>query len=215
MKKQKFSLIELLVVIAIIGILSSFILPALSQARKKAQSSVCQNKLKQTTTAAFIYADDNDNYAPLNNASNNGYWSSRLSQLNYLPEVNANNINDNSSPYKCPNGSSLVTYYTNNYSQNYRLGHIDQNGTVYTTYPITSTHGSETSFYMDAWHVKNALFKYNIVETKVYDADSERAIARHDSKANIVYLDGHVSVLTGNQLLIIGSEANTTEFWIP
>ncbi len=68
---------------------------------------------------------------------------------------------------------------------------------------------------MDAWYVKNALFKYNIVETKVYDALFEQAIARHDSKANIIYLDGHVSVLTGSQLLIIGSEANTTEFWIP
>jgi prepilin-type processing-associated H-X9-DG protein len=129
--------------------------------------------------------------------------------------MNASNSNENSSPYKCPNGAQLDTYYTNNYSQNYRLGHIDQNGTAYDAYPITSTHGSETAFYMDAWYVKNALFKYNIVETKVYDPVSEQAIARHDSKANTVHLDGHVSVLTGSQLLIIGSETNTTEFWIP
>ncbi|WP_337993437.1 H-X9-DG-CTERM domain-containing protein [Lentisphaera profundi] len=68
---------------------------------------------------------------------------------------------------------------------------------------------------MDSWDLKNTLFKYNLVETKVYDTVSEQAIARHNSKANIVYLDGHVSVLTGSQLLIIGTEANTTEFWIP
>ncbi|EDM28863.1 hypothetical protein LNTAR_13642 [Lentisphaera araneosa HTCC2155] len=215
MKKQKFSLVELLVVVAIFGILSSLLLPSLANARKTAQASLCKNKLKQIASASFIYSDDNDNYAPLNDASNNGYWSARLSQQGYLPEITASTSNENSSPYKCPNGSALVTYYTNNYSQNYRLGHIDENGTTYTPYPITSTHGNKTVSYMDSWYVKNTLFKYNLVENKVYDSDDQQAIIRHQSRANIAYLDGHVSVLTGSQLLIIGSEANTTEFWIP
>ena len=215
MKKQKFSLIELLVVIAIIGILSSLLLPALGKARKKAQSSVCQNKLKQISTASFIYAEDNDNYAPLNDVYYNNYWSKRMSQNSYLPKISAATSNDNGSPYKCPNGSELDTYYTNNYSQNFRLGQIDNNGVVYTAYPLTSNHSSQTAFYMDSWNLQPALWKYNLTEVKIYDPNPQQAIARHDSKANVVYIDGHVSTLTGSQLLIIASEDSTTEFWIP
>jgi prepilin-type N-terminal cleavage/methylation domain-containing protein/prepilin-type processing-associated H-X9-DG protein len=215
MKKTKFSLIELLVVVAIIGILASFLLPTLSKARKKAQSSVCQNKLKQISTASFMYAEDNDDFAPLNDAENSDYWSKRMSQGGYLPAITTANSNENGSPYKCPNGAELDTYYTNNYSQNYRLGQIDANGTVYTPYQLTSSHSNKTAFYIDAWNVKNNLFKSYFSEAKIYDSNKENAIARHQSKANIVYVDGHASTLTGSQLLIIGNEANTTEFWIP
>ena len=55
-----FTLVDLLVVITIIGILAAILLPVLSRAKARTQTTVCQNNLRQLTIAFHAYVDDNN-----------------------------------------------------------------------------------------------------------------------------------------------------------
>src|SRR4029450_207389 len=57
-----FTLVELLVVIAIIGILASLLLPAVSNAKRSAQSAACKSNLRQFGVAVNLFITDFGRY---------------------------------------------------------------------------------------------------------------------------------------------------------
>jgi len=60
-----FTLIELLVVVAVIGVLAALLLPALARAKERARRISCVSNLREWGFAAIIYADDSEDYLPL------------------------------------------------------------------------------------------------------------------------------------------------------
>jgi prepilin-type N-terminal cleavage/methylation domain-containing protein/prepilin-type processing-associated H-X9-DG protein len=121
---KAFTLVELLVVIAIIGILAAMLLPALSGAKKRAQTIACTSNLKQLQLCFQLYVGDNDDFMPPNNfvydiatgqpvPGNDGpSWCTNVAPFDANPAGIQNGLlfqyNNSGAIYRCPADPSTI-----------------------------------------------------------------------------------------------------------
>ncbi len=216
-----FTLIELLVVIAIIAILAAMLLPALSRAKSKAQSTACANNLSQLQKAWIMYASDDGDWIPLNRIvsrggffyADKGSWvvgsawldvnpSNIMAGLIY-PFVNAVQV------YRCPTDRSTVRNHpeltkTRSYGASLWLNgflndSFDSDNQIPRKLSSLPSPGPARTFVFIEVHentIDDGTFRLPSPYDELSRADAPKwdsiPADRHNNGANITFADGHV-----------------------
>lgn len=201
-----FTLVELLTVIAIVGILAAIIIPVVGRVRDSAKATHCVSNLRQMGTAARLYSQDHKNWTPpLGYKFFQAVWPYAYSTSKTIAISGSDLPPDLAgSIFECPKATddSAPTVTTKrSYGINSYLG--PNTSTDKTTLGVPLNLIATPSAAALAGDVKNSS---GLLTSTCND--------RHNSKMNVVYVDGHAAAITLTAEITDASAWNTNPFWV-
>ena len=209
-----FTLIELLVVIAIIAILAAMLLPALSAARARAQSSTCVANLKTLGLFQFNYADSQKGYltGPKGYGGTDYIYVQKLASAGVLPNTKGRTLDRQDTQFfTCPGSSELKRFDgdTSKGLGSYIYGFVSAPGyhgngpwksyllEGYVMGAKNSTTGGDPSRapLMGDSHCTSDKSMWYTIECTCSGKNNKGLYLAHNGIANIVWCDGHVEGL--------------------
>ena len=214
-EKKVFTLIELLVVIAIIAILAAMLMPALQQARERAQQSNCTSNMKQLAQAYQMYSESYDGWCLRMHTGDYpghiGRWPNVMVDKKFMSSMKS---------ITCPSAKAIVSYNVgaNDWSLNTGVGlnirtfggntgssslcdyyhketeisqfHNNTKLVVFADIPVFKQGPGGVGYY---FHANNGVYEMN---NGVWYGVS----IRHGGRANCAFFDGHAGSLEYNEV---------------
>lgn len=204
MRERAFTLIELLVVIAIVAVLAGLLGATVQRARAQADSAHCVAHLRQWGVALSLYVNDNQGYLPRRGQGVQQLDSSHINRptdwfnalppymgessiatdgsFNTFPQPHSNSV------FICPSATRAGGSYFLPYGMNMYLSPWDQ---PEPDKMVAIPAPDQLAFLADA----PGQYSSTVPSSQPYSV-----AARHDGRANVCFVDGHVASFDGAAL---------------